>query len=77
LLSKNIKIEIHRNIMLSVLLHGQEIWSATLRGDHTGKTLENSVLRKKSGPKRDEVRGSGEDYIMRNFVICIHKILLG
>ena len=45
--------------------------------DHMGKTLENSVLRKKFGPKRDEVRGSGEDYIMRSFVICIHKILLG
>jgi hypothetical protein len=30
------------------------------------KTLENSVLRKKFGPKTDEVTGSGEDYIMRS-----------
>jgi len=61
---------------MSVLLYGQETWTATLRGDHMGKTLANSVLRKKFGPKRDEVRGSGEDYIMRSFVIFIHQILL-
>jgi len=42
-----------------------------------GKTLEYSVLRKKFGPKRDELRGGGEGYIMKSFVICIHQILLG
>jgi hypothetical protein len=32
-------------------------------------------LRNMSGPKRDEITGSGEDYITRNFMICTpHKI---
>ena len=63
--------------MLPVLLYGQETWSATLRGGHMGKTLEYKVLRKKSGPKRNKVRGSGEDYLMRSFVMCAaHQILL-
>ena len=68
------KTKIYRKIMLTVLLYGQETWSATLRGDLMEKTLENSMLRKKFGPKRDEVRRSGEDYIMRSFAICIHQI---
>jgi len=42
-----------------------------------GKTVGYSVLRKKFGPKRDEVRGGGEGNIMRSFVICIHQISLG
>jgi hypothetical protein len=28
--------------------------------------LENRVLRRISGPKRDEVTGNGENYIMRS-----------
>jgi len=43
-----------------------------------GKKLEYKVQRKKFGPKRNEVRGSGEDYLMRSFVMCAaHQILLG
>ena len=32
--------------------------------------LENKVLRMIFGSKRDEVTGSGEEYIMRGFMIC-------
>jgi hypothetical protein len=36
------------------------------------------VLRKIFGPKRDGVKGSGENYIMRNLMICTpHQILFG
>jgi len=39
---------------------------------------ENRVLRKIFGPKRDNVQGSGENYIMRSFMICTsHQILFG
>jgi hypothetical protein len=32
--------------------------------------LEKRVLRRISGPKRDEVKGNGENYIMRSLMIC-------
>jgi len=32
--------------------------------------FENRVLRKKFGPKRDEVIGDGENYIMRSLMAC-------
>jgi hypothetical protein len=32
--------------------------------------FENRVLRKTFGPKRDEVTGSGEDYIRRSILNC-------
>jgi hypothetical protein len=38
----------------------------------------NRVLRRIFGPKRDEVKGNGENYIMRSLMICIaHPVLLG
>jgi hypothetical protein len=40
--------------------------------------IETRVLRRIFGPKRDEVIVSGEDYIVRNLVICTpHQILFG
>jgi hypothetical protein len=38
-----------------VVLHGCETWSLTLREEHRWRVFENGVLRKISGPKRDEV----------------------
>jgi hypothetical protein len=36
------------------------------------------VLRKIFGSKRDEVKGSGEDYITKSFVICApYQVLFG
>jgi len=55
LLSKSIKIKIHRNIILLVLVYGHETWSPTLRKEHRLRVLENRVLRRMFGPKRDEV----------------------
>jgi hypothetical protein len=40
--------------------------------------FENGVLREIFGSKRDEVRGNGENHIMRSLMICIaHPILVG
>jgi hypothetical protein len=50
LVSKNIKIKIYKTIILSVVLYECETWSLTL-------VLENRVLRRISGPYRDEVTG--------------------
>jgi hypothetical protein len=57
LLSKNVKIKIYRTIILPVVLYGCESWSLTLREECRLRVLENRVLRRIFGPKRDEVTG--------------------
>jgi hypothetical protein len=52
LLSKNLKIKIYKTRVLPVVLYEFETWSLTLM------VLENRVLRKILGPKRDD--GTGE-----------------
>jgi len=77
LLSKYIKTEINRTVTLPVV-YGCETWSLTLREKGRLKVFENRVLRTIFGPKRDEVTGSGEDYIMMSLMICTpHQILFG
>jgi len=57
LLSKKLKIKIHRTIILPVVLYGRETWSLTLREKRRLRVFENRVLRRLFGPKRDEVTG--------------------
>jgi hypothetical protein len=40
-----------------MVLYGCENWSLTLREEHRLRVLENRVLRKMFGPKRDELIG--------------------
>jgi len=56
-LTKNLKIEIYRTIILPVVLYGCETWSVTLRKERRLSVFENRVLRRVFGPKRDEVTG--------------------
>jgi hypothetical protein len=39
--------------------------------------FENWVLREKFGVERDEVKGSGEHYVMRSLVICTAHQIFG
>jgi hypothetical protein len=55
LLSKNLQIRIYRTIILPVVLYGCEIWSLTLKEECRLRVVENRLLRKIFGPKRDEV----------------------
>ena len=57
LLSKNIKIEIYRTVILPVVLYGCVTWSLTLREEHRMRVSKNRVLSRIFGPKRDEVTG--------------------
>ena len=57
LLSKNVKINIYRPIILPVVLYGCETWSLTLREECGLRVFENRVLRRIFRPKRDEVTG--------------------
>jgi len=63
---------------MPVVLYGCETWSLTMREERRLRVLENGVLRRIVGPKRDEVIKSGENYIMRSLMICTpHPILFG
>ena len=53
--SKNVKIEIYRTIILPFFLYGCEAWSLTLREECRLRVFENKVLRRILGPERDEV----------------------
>ena len=54
-LLKNLKIKIHRTIILPVVVYGCETWSLTLREKRRLKVFENRVLRRIFGPEWDEV----------------------
>ena len=54
--SKNLKIKIHRTIILPVL-YGCETWLLTLREERKLRVFVNRVLKIVFGPKRDEVTG--------------------
>ena len=55
LLPKNIKMKIHRTIILPVVLYGCEIWSLAVREERKLRVCENRILRRIFGCKRDAV----------------------
>ena len=55
LLSKNIKIKIHRTAILSVVLYGCKTWSLTLKEERRLRLVKNRVLGRIFVPKRGEV----------------------
>jgi hypothetical protein len=55
LLSKSIRIRIHKSIILPVVLYGSETCSVTLREEQRQKVFANRVLRTIFRPKRDEM----------------------
>ena len=70
LLSKNLKIKMYITIILPVVMYGCETWSLTLGEERRLRVFENRVLRRVFVPKKDEVTGNGENYIMRSLGIC-------
>jgi hypothetical protein len=57
LLSRNVKIRIHKTIILPVVRYGCETLSLTLREENILRVFENSVLRRIFGQKRNGVMG--------------------
>jgi len=55
--SKNLKIKIYRTLILPVVFYGCETWLLTLREERKLRVLENMMLRRIFGPRRDEVTG--------------------
>jgi hypothetical protein len=54
LLSRNIKIKIHRTIILSVVWYGCETWSLIMREECRVRVFEDRVLRRMFVPTRDQ-----------------------
>ena len=57
ILSKHLKINIYRGIILPVVLYGCETWSLTLREERRLRAFEKKLLMREFGPKRVEVTG--------------------
>jgi len=55
LLSKIVNIKIYRIVLLLAVLYGCETWSLTLREERRLGVLKNTVLKRISGPMRNEV----------------------
>ena len=52
---------------MPVVLYGCETWSLTFREERRLRLFENGVLRI-FGPKREKVKGNGENYIKRSLM---------
>jgi hypothetical protein len=52
MLSKNIKIRIHKTVILPVVLYGCETCSLTLREEHRLRVFENRLLTPLGRPRR-------------------------
>jgi len=56
-ISRNLKINIYRTIILPIVLYGCETWSLILREERRLRVSENGILRRIFEPKKDEVTG--------------------
>ena len=73
-----------RHNKLNLILNAQpvlyecETWSLSLRKERMLRVFKKIVLRRIFGSKRDDVTGGGENYIMKNLMICApHPLLFG
>jgi hypothetical protein len=70
LISRNLKINMYKTVILPVVLYGCKTWSLSLGEEHRLRVFENSVLRKIFGSKREEMDHGG-NCIMMSFMACI------
>jgi len=71
LLTKNLKIKIHRTVILPIVVYGCEIWSLTLREERRLRVFENRVLRGIFGHKRNDIAGEWKTiHVALNDLYC-------
>jgi hypothetical protein len=58
-----------QSVFLPCVLYGHETWSHTIREEHTLRVLEDRVLRKIFGGKREEMTEAWRKLLMRSFMI--------
>jgi hypothetical protein len=79
-LNKNIKVKMHRTIILLVVFYRCETWSLTLSEERGLRVLENRVVKIIFGPKKDKVMvewrrlHKGKHYDPHSSPIIIHVI---
>ena len=56
-LSKKLKINTYKSVILPVVRYGCETWSLSLREEHRLRMFENKILRKIFGAKSVEITG--------------------
>jgi predicted component of type VI protein secretion system len=54
---KNVKVNIYKTVISSLVLYGCETWSLVLREGHRLRVFEKRVLRRIFVPKRGEIVG--------------------
>jgi len=70
LLSRHLKVKIYGTIIFPVVLHGCETWSLTLKEESKPTVIENRMLRRIFGPKRDEITGEWRKLHNKELIIC-------
>jgi hypothetical protein len=75
-LSKNVKIKLHKTVILPVVLQRCEAWSQTLKEKYRLGIFENRVLRETFEHKTEAGTEDWENYIMRSFIICNRRHIL-
>jgi hypothetical protein len=85
-LSENVKLKIHRTVILPVVLYGCEIWSLILWEVYRLRVLVNRVPWRVVRPKRDEATGEWRrlhnkefyaQHFSPNFLVIIKKTEMG
>jgi hypothetical protein len=74
LLPKKVKIKTYKIINLPVVLYGCETWYLTLKEKVRLNVFQKRMLRRKSGPKTEEIIGSCRNQTMRTFTTCILRL---
>jgi hypothetical protein len=78
LMSRKVKVKLHKTVILPVVLYGCKTWSLTLREEHRLWVFLNKFLWRISGPKRDEVTADWRKLHNEELHILTHpQILLG
>ena len=76
LLSKKLKVNAYKTIILPVVLYGCETWSLTLKEEQRLRVFENKVryLGKYLGLREIKLQENGESYMMLSYMHCILRL---
>ena len=76
LLSKKLKVNTYKTIILPVVFYSCETWPLALREEHGLRVFENKVFRKIFGVKRDEITGEWRKLHNAELYACILRLTL-
>ena len=71
LLSKKLKVNTYKIIILPIMLYGRETWSLTAREEYRLRVFDNKVLRKILGLRETKLLENEESCILLSYIHCI------